>query len=129
MKILVIDDAGGGMFAGSAAKNMRDLGLDAKAMMPFRQEMIELLDETGWRNSKPLTDEEVLDLVREADIIFLDHNMPCWTGEELLILWRNTIDFSNKRVVGISGSRQPYVKEQFDGLGYVAGIKSFFGLS
>ena len=129
MKVLVIDDASGGMFAGSAAQSMRELGLSATAMMPRHGSMIELLDKTGWRNSKKLTDEEVLELVREADIIFLDHNMPIWSGEELLIRWRSAMDFDKKRVVGISCDHQPYVEEQFDGLGYTDGIKSFFNMS
>ena len=128
MKVIIIDDAFGGTFAGSAAINMRKLGFDATAMMPHNNAMIELQDEKGRRNKKMLTDEEVLELVRKAEIIFLDHNMPYCTGEELLQLWRITIDFSNKRVVGISGGDQPYLDEQYDGLGSVPGIKHFFNI-
>ena len=45
MKVLVIDDANRGVFAGSLVQNIRNkLGADAAAVMPRRGKIIELMD-------------------------------------------------------------------------------------
>lgn len=49
----------------------------------------------------------------EADVIFLDHNMPGRNGEQWLERCKMAgIDFSKKRVIGISTGPQPYLSEQ-----------------
>ena len=50
--------------------------------------------------------------IMEADIIFLDHNMPGKNGEQWLDYWENQFDFSQKRIIGISDQPQPYLTEQ-----------------
>ena len=76
-----------------------------------------------------MSDAEVLDLVKAADAIFLDDNMPDFTGERLPTMWTAQVDFTNKRVIGISASPQSYVEEQFFGYLSVEQVRLFLGLA
>ena len=121
MKILMVDDVSN--FVSDVTRILRDAGLDASGLV------------TGWHmrshDGRHLTEEDVLALVRSADVLFLDHNMPEKNGKELIEYWQSQgIDFSGKRVIGISSGSQPYLKEQLDpgGLNNADRVKQFLGL-
>ncbi|MCX6743686.1 MAG: hypothetical protein NT116_05660 [Candidatus Parcubacteria bacterium] len=120
LKILVVDDVQ--LYVESVICQLQESGLNASGIVP-----------SSWcimlPNGDPLTEEDVLALVRDADVIFLDHSMPKMNGEEILAYWKEKgVDFSNKRVVGSSSGSQPYLKEQFKNLESVDCVKRFLGL-
>lgn len=114
MKILIVDD--NYYFVKETTEKLRDSGLDVDKFVGGNE----------W-------DELSIELVRNADVIFLDHNMPGKNGKEYLEYWTNQgIDMTNKRVVGISCDSQPYLREKLDPpstLYYPDRVKKFLGIS
>jgi len=121
MKILVVDDSS--QYVESVIRKLEKAGFNANGIVPsaYGIEMI--------NKDELLTEEDVLALVRDADVIFLDHKMPKMNGGELLTYWeKKGVDFANKRVVGISSSNQPYLKEQFKNFDEVDCVKQLLGI-
>ena len=105
MKILIVDD--NASFVEFATENLRIAGLDVDGILALQN--MRTIDD------RPLSEEAELALVRNADVIFLDHNMPRMTGDVRLAYWkRKGIDFAGKRVVSVSSDRQTYLNEWFD---------------
>ncbi len=103
MKILIIDDEYN--FVNYATNKLREDGLVVDGIVMGR--------EIRTHDRNPLSYDDMLKLFYNANVIFLDHNMPNYNGEELFRLCQEQgIDLTNKRVIGISAGVQPYLHEQ-----------------
>jgi CheY-like chemotaxis protein len=127
MRVLIVDDErmradGYVFFATFAAQGLRALGVDATAIVPlhrgyrFAGHTHLMLDDVG-ELIDTSEDGPLLRLVREADVIFLDHKMPKMYGDEMLRYWlENDINLDDKWVIGCSGSRQEYLHSRWSHL-------------
>ena len=122
MKILIVDDVYN--FVKDATQRLCQEGLDVSGMVAgYKMKTLE---------GKVIADEDVLRLVNDAEVVFLDHNMPRMNGEELLAHWKEQgVDMANKRVVGISSDHQKYLKESFGAykLSDAFAVKRFLNIS
>ena len=131
LRVLIVDDDIS--FATGVAKGLRGRGVCADAIMPRsgrERPNLRLLSEDGSSISHGTDNGPALEIVRKADVIFLDHRMPTHTGEQMLDWWRSLgVDLESKRIVGTSsGGRHSYLDEHFDSLAHIDSAMSFLGL-
>jgi len=124
MKILFVDDnwnllervipilTGAGLDVWGLAPNI--------SFKPFRSRLCTMNGSqegdngTVYGGEEKIPVERMIKLAREADVIFLDHNMFPITGEDWLAWCREKgILFERKRVIGISSDHQGYLDERF----------------
>ena len=126
MKILVVDDNAD--FIDNMWEGLQTSGLRVAYIIPGLNKM------QVWGSSEFVSfkeDNNTLHIVKEADVIFLDHNMPNMKGDELVDFWKNHgVEIAGKRIVGISSDAQPYLKEQVNPrmLYFPESVKRFLGL-
>ncbi len=105
MKVLVVE--GEPDLGEVIAINVASAGAETLVLIIGRQEfkMLAIPRNASWEAQSP---QQAAD---EAELIFLDNNMPGGKGEELLKSWG--IDLSTKRVIGTATepSDQPYLTE------------------
>jgi len=102
MKFLIVDDSR--LLLATVVVSLREQGIDIVGATP---------SEPGLYGNHEGTQKTA---ALEADVIFLDHNMPGRNGEQWLERCRQAkVDFSQKRIIGISTEPQPYLTEQIEG--------------
>ncbi len=125
MKVLIVDDAED--FVQQIVEILKEAGIEAEGLSPHN------LDSAWFINgptSDHVTGNDYREVVKRADVIFLDHNMvPGQNGEQWLQFWLHQgVDFSTKRVIGISSDYQSYLKERISrGMQTVEEIKKKIG--
>ena len=64
-------------------------------------------------SGRGLVGEDVLNLLLQTDVLFLDHRMSEMNGDEFLDYLRSRgVNLERIRVIGISSGDQPYLSEQ-----------------
>lgn len=109
MKVLIIDDEWN-LFVVRVVEALTAAKIDVTGCMETSETTGRIINASGEQRCVSL---DVLALAREADVIFLDHNMCCMNGEELLRSWEiDGVDLAGKRIIGISSDSQPYLEER-----------------
>ena len=115
MALLLVNDLQAGVWAARMSARLSENLVKCVPLTPRDDGALVIPTyENAW-NTSPLSDEELGGLLKETQVIFLDHNIPVYTGEKLLVSWREKFDLSEKRIVGISGGGyQRYAEYQYD---------------
>jgi len=117
MNILVIDDIT--MVVMDVCEDLVKAGLRATGLVVGKEGSRVFDPETGFgHNAGFVEGSTILKVVEEADVIFLDHEMPSISGEEMLRWWKESgIDLSDKTIIGTSSLPQPYLDHKVVGGG------------